>query len=90
MLLFRSEEHIARWCRAWKMRRGAAFSLNQGLRLAKAWYGDRLSRDWRPFSPPQAQAVLNQAGLRSAFWRLQNRGAAPLRRSLAKRKPRER
>jgi hypothetical protein len=68
MLLFRSEEHVARWCRTWKISRGAVFSLNQGLRLAKAWYGDRLSPQWRPFSPQQAQAALGKVGLRSAFW----------------------
>ena len=71
MLLFRSEEHVARWCRVWKISRGAVFSLQQGLRLAKAWYGDRLSPNWHPFSSPQAQVVLNRAGLRSKFWRLE-------------------
>ena len=70
MLLFRSEEHVARWCRTWKIPRGAVFSLNQGLCLAEAWYGDRLSSKWRPFSTQQAQAVLSEVGLRSAFWRL--------------------
>jgi hypothetical protein len=76
MLLFRSEEHVARWCRVWKIPRGAIFSIRVGQRLAKAWYGDRLSRNWQPFSPQQAQAVLNKVGLRSNFWRLQSRGAA--------------
>ena len=70
MLLFRSEEHVARWCRIWKLPRGAIFSLRQGERLAKAWYGDRLSPNWQPFSPQQAQAVLHKVGLRSKFWRL--------------------
>jgi hypothetical protein len=70
MLLFRSEEHVTRWCRTWKLRRGAVFSLNQGLRLAKAWYGDRLSPSWRPFSPEEAQAALTGVGLRSSFWQL--------------------
>jgi hypothetical protein len=84
MLLFRSEEHVARWCRTWKIPHGAAFSLQQGMRLAKAWYGDRLSPKWRSFSPQQAQAVLNKVGLRSAFWRLQRTGAAPLRPSSAR------
>jgi len=84
MLLFRSEEHVARWCRTWKIPRGASLSLRQGERLAKAWYGDRLSPHWRPFSPQQAQAVLNKVGLRSNFWRLQSRGAAALRPSLAR------
>src|SRR5438876_12432566 len=41
MLLFRSEEHVARWCRIWKLRRGAVFSLQQGLRLAKACWSEK-------------------------------------------------
>jgi hypothetical protein len=70
MLLFRSEEHVARWCRIWKLPRGAIFALRQGERLAKGWYGDRLSPNWQPFSAQQAQAVLRKVGLRSKFWRL--------------------
>jgi len=70
MLLFRSEEHVTRWCRTWKIKRGAVLSLSQGLRLANVWYSDRMSPAWRPFSPPQAQAALNKIGLRSQFWRL--------------------
>jgi hypothetical protein len=70
MLLFRSEEHVARWCRTWKIPRGATLTLHQGWRLVKAWYSDRLSPGWQPFSPQQAQAALNKVGLRSSFWRL--------------------
>jgi len=71
MLLFRSEEHVDRWCRTWKIPRGATLSLAQGWRLAQLWYGDRLSPNWRPFSSAEAQARLARAGLRSAFWQLQ-------------------
>jgi hypothetical protein len=71
MLLFRSEEHVARWCRMWNRPRGAVFSLQQGLRLAEVWYGNRLSPSWRPFSVDQAQAALSSVGLRSSFWQLQ-------------------
>src|SRR5436305_9251093 len=34
MLLFRSEEHIDRWCAAWRLPRGAILTLETGWRLA--------------------------------------------------------
>src|SRR2546427_3236184 len=48
MLLFRSEQHVDRWCKQWNRPRGGILSLQQGCRLAKEWYGDRLSPAWRP------------------------------------------
>src|SRR5438067_496243 len=39
MLLFRSEEHIDRWCEMWGQPRGGTLSLDQGWKLATAWYG---------------------------------------------------
>jgi Alkylmercury lyase len=70
MLLFRSEEHVARWCRIWSIPRGAVFTLEQGWTLAKAWYGDRLSPHWRPKSAEEAEALFRKIGLRSPFWRM--------------------
>ena len=70
MLLFRSEEHVNRWCRRWKLRRGAILSLEQGLQLTRAWYADRLHIAWRPKTPDEAEAVFDRLGLRSTFWRL--------------------
>jgi len=70
MLLFRSEEHVTRWSKLWKLRRGATLSLEQGLRLAQAWYSNRLERDWHPKPPQQAEALFARLGLRSRFWRM--------------------
>ncbi len=70
MLLFRSEEHVRRWCRAWKRKPGAIFSLEKGWRLAKAWYTDRLDLAWRALTPEEAVAILRRVGLRGAFWRI--------------------
>ena len=70
MLLFRSEEHVARWCETWKLPRGATLTLAHGWRLAKAWYGDRLSPEWRPKSAAESQALLCSVGLRAKFWQL--------------------
>jgi len=70
MLLFRSEQHVDRWCRQWNRRRGGILSLDQGWRLAQAWYGDRLSVNWGPKTVAEAQALFAKIGLRGPFWRL--------------------
>ena len=38
MLLFRSEEHVERWCEAWRLPRGAVLTPLDCWRLARAWY----------------------------------------------------
>jgi Alkylmercury lyase len=70
MLLFRSEEHVGRWTERRGNSKGATLSPEQGWRLAKAWYEDRLSPDWRRRTPDEAQAVFDSIGLVGAFWRL--------------------
>jgi len=70
MLLFRSEQHVDRWCAQWNRRRGGTLTLNQGWRLAKEWYGDRLSPDWRPKTAVEAQAAFARIGLVGDFWDL--------------------
>ena len=70
MLLFRSEQHVERWCAQWKRRRGGTLSLPQGWRLAQEWYGNRLSADWHPKTVPEAQAAFASIGLVGEFWRL--------------------
>src|SRR5438067_563533 len=57
MLLFRSEEHVDRWCAAWQQPRGAVLSLEQCWQLADAWYRDRMSPTWR-CRTPEALALL--------------------------------
>ena len=68
MLLFRSEDHVDRWCATRRVSRGATFSPAQMWSVAKLWHGRRLERDWRRFTPDEAQAVFDQAGLTGAFW----------------------
>jgi hypothetical protein len=71
MLLFRDEEHIAKWCEEWSQPRGSAFSLEQGWRLARAWYGpDRRARDWRRKTVDEVEALFAELGFTSEFWRL--------------------
>jgi hypothetical protein len=71
MLLFRSEEHIDRWCRSWHQPRGATLTIEQGWRLAQAWYGpDRREQAWRRKTAREAEALFETLGLTGAFWRL--------------------
>jgi len=70
MLLFRSEEHVKRWTEARDSTAGATFTPQQGWLLAKAWFVDRLSPEWRRKTPEESQAVFDSIGLTGAFWRV--------------------
>jgi hypothetical protein len=71
MLLFRSEEHIDRWCQRWGLRRGAVLSLDQAWRLARAWFGpDRRQPEWRRRTVDETEALFQELGLKSDFWNL--------------------
>ncbi len=67
MLLFRSEEHVARWQDMYKLQRGETFSLEQQWRLSSRWYRNRLANIVRP-TTEQAQEILVEVGLTSPFW----------------------
>jgi len=68
MLIFRSEAHVQRWLgdRA----PGMTITISKLAELSNAWWGDRLSADWRPHTREQNQAVLDGLGLTGEFWRL--------------------
>ncbi len=70
MLLFRSEEHVKRWCKQWKHPRGAVLSLKQCWGLAQGFYRDRLSPHWRPKSVAETHSLFSTLGLTGPFWRL--------------------
>ena len=70
MLAFRSEAHVERWCEARRVPRGASFSLEQAWQLGQAWYGNKLSPDWRRATAEEAQAVFAEIGLTGEFWQL--------------------
>lgn len=71
MLLFRSEEHVARWCEQRGLARGSVFTPAQMWIVAKAWYERRAAPDWRRFTLEEAQGLFERAGLTGDFWRLQ-------------------
>ena len=68
MNLFRSEEHVDRWLD--RRDRGATLTVSQLCELAHAWWGDRLSPDWRPHTRDQNQSILDRLGLVGPFWQL--------------------
>jgi hypothetical protein len=68
MNLFRSEEHIDRWLGG--RAPGATINASKLSQLAHAWWGDRLSPQWRPRTREQNQAILGRLGLTGEFWRL--------------------
>jgi hypothetical protein len=71
MLLFRSEEHMDKWCGDWRLKRGAVLTLGLCWRLAEAWYSaDRRDPNWRRRTPDEAQALFNELGLTSSFWKI--------------------
>lgn len=72
MLLFRSEEHIERWCRAWGMERGGTMTPETCWRLAGAWYdSDRRRPEWRRRTAAESQEVFRSLGLTDPFWSLE-------------------
>ena len=69
MLLFRSEEHIDRWCKSWRLPRGSVLTPEQAWNLADAWYCDRMSPGWRRRTVDEAHSLFQSLGLTSDFWR---------------------
>jgi Alkylmercury lyase len=70
MLLFRSEEHIERWRKPRGIARGATLTVVQQWDLARAWYSNRMERDWRRRTPVEAETIFAGIGLTGAFWKL--------------------
>lgn len=53
------------------MSRGATLSVQEGWRLAAAWYGpDRRLPDWRRRTVDEVETLFARLGLTSDFWRL--------------------
>ncbi len=72
MLLFRSEEHVDRWCAAKHLPKGAVFSPKTAWRLAHAWYHHKMDPNWRRHTLEEAAALLVSLGLTGPFWNLQH------------------
>ena len=70
MLLFRSEEHIRRWCDARDLEPGGRLTPEQAWRLAYGWYARKLEADWRRHTLEETESLLAEVGLGGDFWRL--------------------
>ena len=70
MLIFRSEEHVVRWCNARDLTPGALLSLEQTWALASEWYRDKVQPDWRRHTVEETEDLLARIGLTGAFWSL--------------------
>lgn len=72
MLLFRSEEHIDRWCQARDLPRGGILTPEQAWQLAHGWYKDKLKPDWRRHGLEETEALLQDLGITGPFWNLRD------------------
>lgn len=68
MLLFRSEEHVERWCGSHQVPKRPLVSLAQLWELAVAWYSSRLTPEARRPMGAEIQQIFRRLGLVGAFW----------------------
>jgi hypothetical protein len=68
MLLFRSEEHVDRWCRTRGLLKRPLVTLDQLWQLAMAWYGNRLTVESRRPAGEEVQHIFRAIGLEGPFW----------------------
>jgi hypothetical protein len=68
MLLFRSEEHVSRWCklRGWPKR--PLVTMDQLWKLSVAWYGNRLTPASRRPMGEEVRQIFAGIGLTGEFW----------------------
>lgn len=69
MLLFRSEEHVDRWCAARGLERRPLVTLDVLWRLAVAWYAERLTPEARRPMGDEIREIFDGLGLGGPFWR---------------------
>jgi hypothetical protein len=71
MLLFRDEEHVAKWCEQWRMPQGAVLHRDQAWNLAQAWFSaNRSAPEWRRPTVDEVETLFEKLGLTAPFWEL--------------------
>jgi hypothetical protein len=68
MLLFRSEENVARWCETHNVPQRPIIDLEQLWYLADTWYGNRLTVESRRPGPDEMVEIFARVGLGGPFW----------------------
>jgi hypothetical protein len=56
------------WCEAELRPRGETLTLQKTWELSEAWYGNRLSLDYRGRTAEEIREVFDGVGLRDEFW----------------------
>ncbi len=75
MLVFASASDVDEWSRRHGIERGEILTLDEVAALARAWYGNHLSPDWRKPTADEAQAIFRRVGLTSAHWHVRGGGS---------------
>jgi hypothetical protein len=70
MVFLRSEEHLEHWLDTAGQEHGASMSAPTLNALARSWWWTRVEPDWRPRTPTESQAILDELGLTGEFWQL--------------------
>jgi hypothetical protein len=70
MLLFRSEEHVDRWCATRHLPKRPLVTLAQLWELAVAWYSNRLTPEARRPVGDEIREIFDRLGLTDPFWRI--------------------
>ncbi|MDP9147085.1 MAG: alkylmercury lyase family protein [Acidobacteriota bacterium] len=70
ILFFSSPSKIESWCTRHKRPRGAVLTLEKGVALAEAWFGDYASPEWRRKTSQNAERIFAQLQLDPAFWNI--------------------
>lgn len=68
MLLFRSEENVAKWCETRGLPLRPMLDLKQLWHLATTWYGTRLTIESRRPAPEEMMEIFAGIGLEGKFW----------------------
>jgi hypothetical protein len=70
MLLFRSEEHVDRWCRSRALPKRPLVSMTQLWELSVAWYANRITEDSRRPMGDEVRQIFDRVGLTGPFWEI--------------------
>ena len=70
MLLFRSEEHVERWCRSRGLPKRPLVTMEQLWELSVAWYSNRITEESRRPMGDEVRQIFDRVGLRGPFWEI--------------------
>jgi hypothetical protein len=70
MLLFRSEEHVERWCRSRGLPKRPLLTMEQLWELSVAWYANRITEESRRPMGAEVRQIFDRVGLRGPFWEI--------------------